>query len=155
MPVQRLKDFLDEHQVKYVVISHSRAFTTQEIAAATHIPGKELAKTVIVDIDGKTAMAVLPGSQKVDLALLRDALGAERVTLAKEAAFKDRFPECDLGAMPPFGNLYGMPVYVADSLTEDEEIAFNAGSHDQLVKMAYRDFERLVQPEVMRFAVNA
>jgi Ala-tRNA(Pro) deacylase len=155
MPVQRLKDFLDEHQVKYVVISHSRAFTTQEIAAATHIPGKELAKTVIVDIDGKTAMAVLPGSQNVDLALLRDALGAERVTLAKEAAFKDRFPECDVGAMPPFGNLYGMPVYVADSLTEDEEIAFNAGSHTQLVKMAYRDFERLVQPEVMRFAVNA
>jgi Ala-tRNA(Pro) deacylase len=155
MPVQRLKDFLDEHQVKYVVISHSRAFTTQEIAAATHIPGKELAKTVIVDIDGKAAMAVLPGSQNVDLALLRDALGAERVTLAKEAAFKDRFPECDVGAMPPFGNLYGMPVYVADSLTEDEEIAFNAGSHDQLVKMAYRDFERLVQPEVMRFAVNA
>ena len=155
MPVQRLKDFLDEHQVKYVVISHSRAFTTQEIAAATHIPGKELAKTVIVDIDGQTAMAVVPGSQKVDLALLRDALGAERVTLAKEAAFKDRFPGCDLGAMPPFGNLYGMPVYVADSLTEDEEIAFNAGSHDQLVKMAYRDFERLVKPEVMRFAVNA
>jgi Ala-tRNA(Pro) deacylase len=155
MPVQRLKDFLDEHQVKYVVISHSRAFTTQEIAAATHIPGKELAKTVIVEIDGKTAMAVLPGSQKVDLALLRDAVGAERVTLAKEGSFKDRFPECDLGAMPPFGNLYGMPVYVADSLTEDEEIAFNAGSHDQLVKMAYRDFERLVQPEVMRFAVNA
>jgi Ala-tRNA(Pro) deacylase len=155
MPVQRLKDFLDEHQVKYVVISHSRAFTTQEIAAATHIPGKELAKTVIVDIDGKSAMAVLPGSQNVDLALLRDALGAERVTLAKEATFKDRFPECDVGAMPPFGNLYGMPVYVADGLTEDEEIAFNAGSHDQLVKMAYRDFERLVQPEVMRFAVNA
>jgi Ala-tRNA(Pro) deacylase len=155
MPVQRLKDFLDEHQVKYVVICHSRAFTTQEIAAATHIPGKELAKTVIVEIEGKTAMAVLPGSQNVDLALLRDALGAERVTLAKEAAFKDRFPECDVGAMPPFGNLYGMPVYVADSLTEDEEIAFNAGSHDQLVKMAYRDFERLVQPQVMRFAVNA
>jgi Ala-tRNA(Pro) deacylase len=155
MPVQRLKEFLDEHQVKYVVISHSRAFTTQEIAAATHIPGKDLAKTVIVEIDGRTAMAVLPGSQKVDLALLRDALGAERVALAKEGAFKDRFPECDLGAMPPFGNLYGMPVYVADSLTEDEEIAFNAGSHDQLVKLAYRDFERLVQPEVMRFAVNA
>jgi len=155
MPVQRLKDFLDEHQVKYVLISHSRAFTTQEIAAATHIPGKELAKTVIVEIDGKTAMAVLPGSQKVDLDLLRDAVGAERVTLAKEAAFRDRFPECDLGAMPPFGNLYEMPVYVADSLTEDEEIAFNAGSHTQLVKMSYRDFERLVQPEVMRFAVNA
>ena len=100
-------------------------------------------------------MAVLPGSQKVELALLRDALGSKQVTLAKESAFRDRFPECELGAMPPFGNLYGMPVYVADSLTEDEEIAFNAGSHTQLVKMAYRDFERLVQPEVMRFTVNA
>jgi Ala-tRNA(Pro) deacylase len=155
MPVQRLKDFLDEHQVKYVVISHSSAFTTQEIASATHIPGKELAKTVIVEIDGKMAMAVLPGSQKVDLEQLREAAGAESVALAKEEAFKDRFPECELGAMPPFGNLYGMPVYVADSLTEDEVIAFNAGSHTQLVKMAYRDFERLVQPEVMRFAVSA
>ncbi len=154
MPVQRLQEFLDKHQVKYVVISHSRAFTTQEIAAATHIPGKELAKSVIVDIDGRMAMAVVPGSQRVDLDLLRDAVGAERVTLAKEGAFKDLFPECDLGAMPPFGNLYGMPVYVADSLTEDEEIAFNAGSHTQLVKMSYRDFERLVEPQVMHFALN-
>jgi Ala-tRNA(Pro) deacylase len=155
MPVQRLQEFLDEHQVKYIVISHSRAFTTQEIAAATHIPGKELAKSVIVEIDGSMAMAVVPGSQKVDLYLLRDVVGAQQVTLAKESAFKDLFPECDLGAMPPFGNLYGMPVYVADSLTEDEEIAFNAGSHTQLVKMSYRDFERLVQPRVMHFAVNA
>jgi Ala-tRNA(Pro) deacylase len=154
MPVQRLQEFLDEHQVKYVVISHSRAFTTQEVAAATHIPGKELAKSVIIEIDGTPAMAVVPGSQKVDLDLLRDAVGAHQVTLAKEATFKDRFPECDLGAMPPFGNLYGMPVYVADSLTEDEEIAFNAGSHTQLVKLSYRDFERLVQPRVMHFAVN-
>ena len=120
-----------------------------------HIPGRELAKTVIVDSDGETAMAVLPGSQKVDLPLLRDALGAERVSLVREAAFRDRFPECDLGAMPPFGNLYGMKVYVADSLTEDEVIAFNAGSHTELVRMAYRDFERLVQPRVIRFAVNA
>ena len=154
MPAQRLQAFLDEHQVKYVVISHSRAFTTQEVAAATHIPGKELAKSVIVEIDGEMAMAVLPGSQKVDVDLLRDAAGAKEVTLAKEAAFKDRFPECDLGAMPPFGNLYGMPVYVADSLAEDEEIAFNAGSHTELVKMSYRDFERLVQPRVMHFAVS-
>ena len=155
MPVQRLQEFLDEHQVKYVVISHSRAFTTQEIAATTHIPGKELAKSVIVDIDGEMAMAVVPGSQKVDLYLLRDLVGAQQVSLAKESEFKDRFPECELGAMPPFGNLYGMPVYVADSITEDEEIAFNAGSHTQLVKMSYRDFERLVQPRVMHFAVNA
>jgi len=155
MPAQRLQAFLDDNQIKYVVISHSRAFTTQEVAATTHIPGKELAKSVIVEIDGEMAMAVLPGSQKVDVDLLCDAVGAEQVTLAKESAFKDRFPECDLGAMPPFGNLYGMPVYVADSLSEDEEIAFNAGSHTELVKMGYRDFERLVQPRIMHFGVNA
>jgi Ala-tRNA(Pro) deacylase len=155
MPVQRLIAFLDEHQVKYVVITHSRAFTTQEVAAMAHIPGKELAKSVIVEIDGELAMAVLPGSEKVDVDLLRDALGAEQVALAKESAFEDRFPECDLGAMPPFGNLYGMPVYVADSLTEDDEIAFNAGSHTELVKMSYRDFERLVEPRIMHFGVNA
>ena len=155
MPVQLLREFLDYHLVKYVVITHSRAFTMQEVAAATHIPGKELAKTVIVEIDGKLAMAVLAASQKVDLEQLREALGAERVALAREVAFRDRFPECDLGAMPPFGNLYDMDVYVADSLTEDEGIAFNAGSHTELVRMAYRDFERLVQPKVMRFAVNA
>jgi Ala-tRNA(Pro) deacylase len=155
MPAQRLLAFLDDNQVKYVVISHSRAFTTQEIAAATHIPGKELAKSVIVEIDGEMAMAVLPGSQKVDVELLREAVGADQVSLARESEFKDRFPECDLGAMPPFGNLYGMPVYVADSLTDDEEIAFNAGSHTELVKMSYRDFERLAQPRVMHFGVNA
>jgi len=148
MPVQRLKDFLDEHQVKYVVITHSRAFTTQEIASLTHIPGKELAKTVIVDVDGETAMAVLPGSQKVDLALLRDALGAERVTLAQEAAFRDRSPECDLGAMPPFGNLYGLPVYVAQSLAADDEISFNACSFSEIVQMPYAEFARLVKPVV-------
>jgi Ala-tRNA(Pro) deacylase len=155
MPAQRLLAFLDDNQVKYVVISHSRAFTTQEVAAATHIPGKELAKSVIVEIDGEMAMAVLPGSQKVDVELLREAVGADQVSLARESEFKDRFPECDPGAMPPFGNLYGMPVYVADSLTDDEEIAFNAGSHTELVKMSYRDFERLAQPRVMHFGVNA
>ena len=154
MPVQMLREFLDYHRVKYVVISHSPAFTAMEIAASAHIPGKELAKTVMVEIDGRIAMAVLPASQKVDLELLRDAVGAEQVALAKESAFRDRFPECDLGAMPPFGNLYDMDVYVADSLTEDAEIAFNAGSHTQLVKMSYRDFERLVQPRVMHFTVN-
>ena len=155
MPVQILREFLDYHSVKYVVISHSPAFTAMEIAASAHIPGKELAKTVVVEIDGRIAMAVLPASQKVDLELLRDAVGAELVALAKESTFRDRFPECDLGAMPPFGNLYDMDVYVADSLAEDEEIAFNAGSHTQLVRMAYRDFERLVQPQTLHFAVNA
>ncbi len=155
MALTRLKEFLDSHNIKYVVISHSLAYTAQGIAALTHIPGQELAKTVMVKIDAVLAMAVVPASCHVDLRLLKDVVGAKTVELAAEGEFKDRFPDCDLGAMPPFGNLYDMDVYVADSLTEDEEIAFNAGSHTELVRMAYRDFERLVQPQVMRFAVNA
>lgn len=154
MPVQTLKEFLDAHGVEYIVISHSPAFTAQKIAASAHIRGRELAKTVIVKIDGRMAMAVLPASQKADLKLLRETAGAESVELATESEFRDRFPGCALGAMPPFGNLYDMDVYVADSLAEDEEIAFNAGSFTELVRMAYRDFERLVQPKVLRFAVG-
>jgi Ala-tRNA(Pro) deacylase len=155
MPVQRLKEFLDREGVKYVVLTHSPAYTAQEIAALAHVPGKELAKTVVVKLDGKLAMAVLPASQRVELARLREVVGAKRAQLATEAEFRDRFPGCDLGAMPPFGNLYGMDVYVADGLTEDEEIAFNAGSHTELIRLAYRDFARLVQPKVLEFGVPA
>lgn len=154
MPVKRLKDFLDTNNIKYVIISHSRAFTAQETATSAHIPGKELAKTVMVKINGKMAMAVLPASYKVDFDLLKRATGLSMVEIASEKEFKDLFPECEVGAMPPFGNLYGMEVFVAESLAEDEEIAFNAGSHRELVKMAYKDFERLVKPKVMEFSVE-
>ena len=154
MPVQKLRKFLDEHDVKYVTISHSPSFTAQEIAASAHIPGQELAKTVIVKIDGEMAMAVLPASFLVDFEVLKEAVGARSVELATESEFRDTFPGCELGAMPPFGNLYDMDVYVANDLAEDEEIAFNAGSHTQLIRMAYRDFERLVEPEVAKFTVT-
>ena len=154
MPVKRLKEFLDSHNIKYVTISHSRAFTAQETAASAHVPVKELAKTVVVKIDGKMAMAVLPASSKVDFDLLKKAMGSGRVEIASEKEFKDMFPGCEIGAMPPFGNLYGMEVFAAESLTEDKEIAFNAGSHRELVKMAYKDFERLVKPKVTKFSVE-
>jgi Ala-tRNA(Pro) deacylase len=114
-----------------------------------------LAKTVIVKIDGQMAMAVLPASRQIDFGLLKDALGAKSVELASEAEFQGLFPDSELGAMPPFGNLYGLPVYVAESLTEDQEIAFNAGSHSVLFQMAYADFARLVRPTVIRFAAAA
>ena len=152
MPVQRLKEFLDSHGVKYVTISHSQAFTAQEIAASAHVPGKELAKTVMAAADGQMVMAVLPASHRVVLDFLAEATGAENVRLASEREFCDRFPDCDIGAMPPFGNLYGMDVFVSESLTEDEEIAFNAGSHTELIRLPYREFERLVQPNVVRLA---
>ncbi len=152
MAVQKLKKFLDDNKVKYVSIKHSLAYTAQEIAASTHISGKEMAKTVIVKVDGKMAMAVLPANYKVNLKLLKQAAGVKKIELATEQEFIDLFPGCDLGAMPPFGNLYNMDVYVDRKLTEDEEIAFNAGSHTEIIKLAYRDFERLAKPKIVQLS---
>ena len=152
MPVSRLKAFLDEHRVRYVTMSHSSVYTAQEIAAETHVPGKALAKTVMIKVDGVMKMAVLPAAYKVDLERLKEAVGASTVALATEAEFKGLFPDCEIGAMPPFGNLYGLPVLLAETLTENEEIAFNAGSHTEVVKLAFADFERLVKPTVLKFS---
>jgi Ala-tRNA(Pro) deacylase len=152
MPVKKLKEFLDAQKVKYVSVSHSPAFTAQEIAAAAHVSGKDLAKTVMVTLDGKMAMAVLPASLKVDLGLLKQAVGAAQAELAGERAFQDLFPGCEVGAMPPFGNLYGMEVVVSHRLAEDEDIAFNAGSHTELIRLSYQDFQRLVNPKVAKIA---
>lgn len=152
MPEKKLKDFLSRKRVKYISIYHSPLYTAQEIAALTHIPGKELAKTVIVKLDGKMAMAVLPASYRVDLELLREASGVRKVQLASEEEFQNCFPGCEMGAMPPFGNLYGMEVYAAQSLAEDETISFNAGTHFELIRMGYKDFERLVHPKVVKFS---
>jgi len=146
MPGSRLKEFLDRENIKYVSIAHSPAFTAQEIAATTHIPGKELAKTVVVKIDGKMSMVVTPASEHVKLNKLKEALGAAEVELASENEFKGSFPDCETGAMPPFGNLYDMKVFVSQALREDEQIAFNAGSHSELVRLPYTEFERLVEP---------
>ena len=155
MPATKLKEFLDSQGVKYVSIAHSLGYTAQEVASLAHIPGRELAKTVMVYLDDKLAMAVLPASFQVDLQKLREGVGASEVQLATEYEFEESFPDCEVGAMPPFGNLYDMAIYVEESLTRDEEIAFNAGSHKELIKLAYRDFERLVNPVVLRFARKA
>ena len=152
MPGQKLKTFLDAQSVKYVSITHSPAYTAQEVAASAHIPGREMAKTVMVKVDGRMAMAVLAANRKVVLQDLREITGAEGVKFATEEEFKNLFPDCEPGAMPPFGNLYGMDVYVAPSLEQNQEIAFNAGTHTEVIKMPYRDFERLVKPKVMSFS---
>ena len=148
MPAKRLKEFLDKEHVKYVTINHSLAYTSQEIAQSVHLPGNKLAKTVMVKIDGNMAMAVLPGTEKVHVDMLKQATGAKTVELASEREFQDRFPECEVGAMPPFGNLYGMDVFGATSLSKDE-IAFNAGSHTELVRMSYQDWVRLAKPKIL------
>jgi Ala-tRNA(Pro) deacylase len=152
MPARKLREFLDSQGILYTTIPHAVAYSAKEIAALTHISNKEVAKTVIVKMDSKLVMAVLPASYDVDLPSLRAATGARSVTLAKESEFKDRFPECDIGAMPPFGNLYAMPVYVDESLTKDKDIAFNAGFHNELLQVSYADFERLVKPKVLKFS---
>jgi Ala-tRNA(Pro) deacylase len=148
MPVDRLRSFLEENHVKFVTISHSPAFTAQEIAASAHVPGKDQAKTVMVKLDGKMAMAVLPAPDRVSANRLREATGAKNVELASEKEFADLFPNCEVGAMPPFGNLWGIDVFADEHLREDEIIMFNAGSHTELVRLAYVDFERLVHPTV-------
>ena len=151
MPASKLKEFLDKEKVKYVNIMHSTAYTAQEVAASAHVTGREFAKTVIVELDGQMAMAVLPANRKIVLQDLREVTGSDQVKFASEEQFRQRFPECETGAMPPFGNLYGMEVYVSESLTQNEEIAFNAGSHTEIIRMKFTDFERLVQPKVVSF----
>jgi Ala-tRNA(Pro) deacylase len=151
MPVRTLKAFLDREQIKYVSITHSTAYTAQEVAALAHVAGKEMAKTIIVELDGQMAMAVLPANRKVVLQDLRDITGSDRVKFATEEDFKSRFPDCETGAMPPFGNLYGMEVYLAEALTRNDHIAFNAGSHTEVIQLAFHDFERLVKPKVVSF----
>ena len=154
MPITKLRKFLDQNKVKYTIISHSEAYSAQEVAASAHIPGREMAKTVMVKMDGKMSMVVLPASYRIDFDLLKKASGAKNVELASESEFKEIFPECDLGAMPPFGNLYGMEVYSAEKLTEDKEIAFNAGSYTELIRLSYGDFEKLVKPKVLKLSAS-
>jgi Ala-tRNA(Pro) deacylase len=154
MPIKALKKFLDDNKVKYVTIRHSIAYTAQQIAESAHIPGDEMAKTVIVKLDGRLVMAVLRGTDKVDIDLLRGAAGAKDAELAGEVQFQGKFPGVEVGAMPPFGNLYDMPVYVEEGLTRDERIAFNAGSHSELIQLNYADFERLVNPTVANFSLG-
>jgi Ala-tRNA(Pro) deacylase len=148
MPATKLKEFLDANRVKYVTIHHSVAYTAQEVAAAAHVRGKEMAKTVVVRLDGKLALAVVPAAQKVDVRRLKETAGATAAEIAAEQDFRTSFPECDLGAMPPFGNLYGVPVYVDAHLAEDEEIAFNACSHTEVMRLSFKDFERLAHPKI-------
>jgi len=155
MRASRVKEFLDTNRIHYGSIVHPTSYTAQGTAAYAHVSGKELAKTVIVRVDSQLAMAVLPASSQLDLSGLKKLTKAKSVGLAAEPEFELRFPDCDLGAMPPFGNLYGMPVYVDEMLTYDKEIAFNAGSHNELVRMKYEDFERVVNPIVGRFALTA
>lgn len=151
MPLQKLTDLLDRNRVRYAIIRHSPAYTVTEIAESAHVAGRELAKTVIMRIDGRLAMAVLPATDVVHAEALRKAVGATEVAIAAEPDFAQRFPDCELGAMPPFGNLFDMETFVSPRLSLDEQICFNAGTHVELIRMPYNDFERLARPIELRF----
>lgn len=154
MPAAKVREFLDLHLVRYVSLRHSPAFTAAEVAQSAHVSGRDFAKTVIVVIEDEMVMIVLPASRRVLLNDLREMFDTTHLRLATEAEFRDRFPDCELGAMPPFGNLYGMRVFVSSLLAEEKEIAFNAGSHTEIIKMSYADFDRLVKPLVLDFVTT-
>ena len=152
MPATKLKTFLDSKSVKYVSIMHSKAYTASEVAAQTHIPGREMAKTIMVSADGAMVMVVLPAPAFISMDTLKYVFDAEDVHLATEQEFTYLFPDCEVGAMPPFGNLYDLDTYVDATLAEDEEIAFNACTHTEIIKMDYIDYHQLVNPVVVYLA---
>lgn len=152
MPINQLKNYLDSHHIEFISISHSSAYSAQKIAASAHVPGKEMAKTVIVKIGDDLVMAVLPANYKIDFERLARAMNVKTVRLATEEEFRGEFPDCQVGAMPPFGNLYNMDVYITQSLAQNVEIAFNACSHRELIKMKYADYDKLVNPQVIKFS---
>lgn len=154
MPVDKLTDYLDKNGIKYVIVQHSKAFTAQEVAASAHIPGRQMAKPVMVRVDGDLKMIVLPSTHDLDFDSLKQTLNADDLELASEDEFGDLFEDCELGAMPPFGNLYNVETIVSESLSENGEIAFNAGSHKEVIKMNYSDFEQLVKPIISPVGVK-
>jgi Ala-tRNA(Pro) deacylase len=150
---QRVKDYLDEQGVPFTYCTHRLVYTAQEVAEAQHVPGREVAKVVVLKADDRFIMVVLPAVNKLDLEALRNELPFHRIKMAREDEFASLFPDSHVGAMPPFGNLYGLPVYVDCGLSDDEEIVFNAGSHFETIRMRYSDFERLVKPVVVEAGV--
>jgi Ala-tRNA(Pro) deacylase len=153
MPIRRLRKFLDNNHVEYRVIEHPIGYTSQQIVEAAHESGKEFAKTVMLKVDGHMVMAVLPANHKINFDHFKQAMNAKSVRLATEAEFKNFFPDCEIGAMPPFGELYDVDVVIADSLAENDMISFNAGTHREMIKMSYKDFDRLVNPSIVNIVV--
>jgi len=154
MILKKLIEFLDFNRARYVNVTHSAAFTAQDVAQSAHISGKEMAKTVIVWMDGSMGMVVLPASSMIDFNKLKEVTGAKSVELASESEFKDKFGECEVGAMPPFGGMFNLRVFADKSLAEDKEIAFNAGSHRELIRMRYDDYAALAKPVLGAFAIQ-
>ncbi len=146
--------FLKKQKVKFQLRHHPARYTAQEVAAAEHITGEEVAKVVIVRADETFAMCVLPATYVLDMKRAKKALGAKSVRLATEEEIGGLFPDCEVGAMPPFGAEYNLPVYVEEHLSADEQILVPAGTHEDSVLLAWADYERLAQPKVASFGTH-
>jgi Ala-tRNA(Pro) deacylase len=152
--LKKLKDYFEKNQVSFEVGYHTRVYTAQEVAGSQHVPGKEMTKVVMVKANGKMIMLVLPASYQVDMKKLKGVLNSKKVGMAKEEGFQELFPDCEIGAMPPFGNLYNLEVWVDQVLTQDDFIVFQAGSHVETLRIKYSDYVRLVSPKVGDFSVH-
>lgn len=152
--VNKVKSYLDQEHVVYQILEHSLAFTAMEIAGAQHVPGKQFIKAVIVKADDQYIMCVLSSTHRIDFDRLKKLTKSQDIFLAKESEIASLFPDYELGAEPPFGQLYGLKVYVDEEVPENDEIIFNAGTHTDAVKIKYRDFKRLVKPIVADFGVH-
>ena len=155
MAMSRIEAFLKQHQAEYRILTHARAYTSPEVAESAHIRGKRLAKAVMLNVDGMLVMMVLPSNFQLSLVRMRDALGAQTIELASESEFAGHFEHCELGALPPFGSLFGIPVYAAAEFDDDEQIAFSAGRHTQLLQMRWSEYLRLEKPEVLVGVLSA
>jgi Ala-tRNA(Pro) deacylase len=150
---KRLIDCLKENKVQYEVLHHLEAVSAQQIAQAEHVKGRHHAKVVMIKSGDQHLMMVLPADHQIDLEKVEKAIGSD-VSLGKEQEFKSLFPDCVTGAMPPFGNLYGLPTYVDKDLAEQEYIVFEAGTHTDAIKISCRDYEKIVKPEVKELGIK-
>ncbi len=150
MILRKLRQFLDALRVQYMIIHHVPAFTAQEIAAKAHVPGNEMIKTVMVKVDGRMMMVAVPASAVVDLERLRISLKARTVELASEREFRNLFPDCEVGAMPPLGEFWNVGMVMSRALLHDKYVAFNAGTHRDVIQMAFEDYRQLAHPQVVR-----
>jgi Ala-tRNA(Pro) deacylase len=151
----RLRDFLTLKNVRFDIIKHPETFTAQETAHMERVSGKQMAKVVMINADGKNVMAVLPAASQLSFPKFKKLIGAKEMRLASEKEFKALFPDCEVGAMPPFGDLYGLPFFVDLSLAYNSFIIFNAGTHQESIRMSYRDYEKIAEPDLVEFKAES
>lgn len=151
---KRILAYLDENKVPYQIAAHPKAYTAQRVAASAHISGNYFVKTIVIKFAEKLALAVLPANERINFDQFAKQMNTQKVELATEAEFQKHFADCETGGMPPFGNLYNMDTFISADLLKNEEIAFNAGNHIEIITMKFKDYQRLVNPQAIHFGIQ-